>query len=106
MVSLLGIWLKRLVILLGSLILLVILINFIVVNPQLIRFDLAGLSLPEVKASSVVVISFIMGGLFGLMVSLVTIMRLRLVNASFKRKLDRRDAEIQKLRANALKGLT
>ncbi|MGI9280986.1 MAG: lipopolysaccharide assembly protein LapA domain-containing protein [Endozoicomonas sp.] len=106
MVSLLGIWLKRLVILLGSLILLVILVNFIVANPQLIRFDLAGLSLPEVKASSVVVISFIMGGLFGLMVSLVAITRLRLVNASFKRKLDRRDAEIQKLRANALKGLT
>ncbi|WP_062270489.1 lipopolysaccharide assembly protein LapA domain-containing protein [Endozoicomonas arenosclerae] len=106
MVSLLGTWLKWLLILLGSLVLLVILVNFIVANPQLIQFDLAGFSLPEVKASSVVVISFIMGGLFGLLVSLGAITRLRWSNASFKRKLGRRDAEIQKLRANALKGLT
>ncbi|WP_257279666.1 MULTISPECIES: LapA family protein [unclassified Endozoicomonas] len=106
MVSRLGIWLKRLVILLGSLLLLVILVNFIVANPQLIRFDLAGVLLPEVKASSIVVVSFIMGGLFGLLVSMVAMTRLRLDNASFKRKLGRRDAEIQKLRANALKGLT
>ncbi|WP_252179759.1 lipopolysaccharide assembly protein LapA domain-containing protein [Endozoicomonas sp. 4G] len=106
MVSLLGIWLKRLVILLGSLLLLILLVNFIVANPQLIRFDLAGFLLPEVKVSSVVVISFILGGLFGLLVSLVATARLRLANASFKRKLGRRDAEIQKLRANALKGLT
>ncbi|WP_422133898.1 lipopolysaccharide assembly protein LapA domain-containing protein [Endozoicomonas sp. ALD040] len=106
MVSHLSIWLKRLVILLGSLLLLIILVNFIVANPQLVRFDLAGFLLPEVKVSSVVVISFIMGGLFGLLVSLVAMTRLRLANASFKRKLGRRDAEIQKLRANALQGLT
>ncbi|KEQ17753.1 lipopolysaccharide assembly protein LapA domain-containing protein [Endozoicomonas numazuensis] len=106
MISLLGIWLKRLFILLGSLTLLVILVNFIVANPQLIRFDLAGVSLPELKASSVVVISFIMGGVFGLLVSLIAMTRLRLANASYSRKLARRDAEIQKLRANALKGLT
>ncbi|WOG30196.1 lipopolysaccharide assembly protein LapA domain-containing protein [Endozoicomonas sp. 8E] len=106
MVSHLSIWLKRLVILLGSLLLLIILVNFIVANPQLVRFDLAGFLLPEVKVSSVVVISFIMGGLFGLLVSLLAMTRLRLANASFKRKLGRRDAEIQKLRANALQGLT
>lgn len=106
MVSHLSIWLKRLVILLGSLLLLIILVNFIVANPQLVIFDLAGFLLPEVKVSSVVVISFIMGGLFGLLVSLLAMTRLRLANASFKRKLERRDAEIQKLRANALQGLT
>jgi uncharacterized membrane protein YciS (DUF1049 family) len=106
MVSVLGVWLKRLLMLLGSLILLVVLVNFIVANPQLIGFELAGYTLPDVKASSVVVISFIAGGLFGLLVSMFAITRLRLANASFKRKLGRRDAEIQKLRANALKGLT
>lgn len=106
MVSLLGVWLKRLLLLLGALILLVVLVNFILANPQLITFELAGFQLPQIKASSVVVISFIGGGAAGLLVSAFAIARLRLANASYKRKLGRRDAEIQKLRSNTLKGLT
>ena len=106
MVSVLGAWLKRLSVLLLLIVLLVVLVNFVVSNPQLVEFQLAGLQLPELKASSAVIIAFIVGGSAGLLVSMVAIGRLRLANASFQRKLGRRDAELQKLRANALKGLS
>ena len=105
MISVFGVWLKWLIILLGSLILIIILICFIITNPQLIEFELVGYRLTAVKASSAVVISFIVGSLFSLLISLFIITRLKLANSSFKRKLGRRDAEIQKLRANACKGL-
>ena len=105
MVSVVAVWLKRLLLLLGAGVLLVTLINFVMVNPQLVQFQFAGKSLPEVKASSVAVIAFIVGGLAGLLVAAVSIARLRLLNASYRRKLARRDAEIHKLRSDTLKGL-
>ncbi|MGI9276974.1 MAG: lipopolysaccharide assembly protein LapA domain-containing protein [Endozoicomonas sp.] len=106
MVSVLGVWIKRLLLLAAVLVLLVVLVNFIVANPQMIQFQFSGMQLPMVKVSSVVVISFILGSVIGLLMSLLTVTRLRLANASYKRKLGRRDAELHKLRANALKGLT
>ena len=105
MVSFLAIWLKRLLVLMLLLVMLIVLVNFVVANPQLIQFQLAGRFMPEAKASTLVVLAFVAGGLVGLLVSSLTIGRLQLANASFKRKLGRRDAELQKLRANALKGL-
>ena len=106
MVSVLGAWLKRLLVLSLLVILLVILVNFVISNPQQVDFQLAGMQLPELKASTAVIAAFIVGGICGLLVSMVAIGRLRLANASFQRKLGRRDAELQKLRANALKGLS
>ena len=106
MVSVLGAWLKRLFIVLLLIVMLVVLVNFVVSNPQLVELQLAGMQLPELKASSAVVVAFIIGGASGLLVSAVAIGRLRLANASYQRKLGRRDAELQKLRANALKGLS
>ena len=105
MVSFLAICLKRLLVLLLVLVMLVILVNFVVDNSQLIQFQLAGMSMPEAKASTLVIMAFVSGGLTGLLVSSFAIGRLRLANASFKRKLGRRDAELQKLRVSALKGL-
>lgn len=106
MVSVLGNWLKRLLVLLLLLIMLVILVNFVVGNPHLVQFQLAGFQLPDVKASTAVIIAFSGGGALGLLVSTIAIGRLRLVNASFQRKLGRRDAELLKLRANAFKELS
>ena len=106
MVSVLGVWLKRLLVLFLLIIMLVILVNFVISNPQLVDFQLAGMQLPELKASTAVIAAFIVGGVCGLLASTFAIGRLRLANASFQRKLGRRDAELQKLRANALKELS
>ncbi|AMO56780.1 LapA family protein [Endozoicomonas montiporae] len=106
MVSVLGAWLKRLLVLILLVFLLVVLVNFVISNPQLVGFQLAGMQLPELKASTAVIFAFIVGGMCGLLASFVAIGKLRLANASFQRKLARRDAELQKLRANALKGLS
>ena len=62
--------------------------------------------MPVLSSSTLVMVPFVLGGFIGLLVSLVFVARLRLANASLKRKLVRRDAEIQKLRSSALKGLT
>ena len=105
MVSVLGNWLKRVFVLLILMLLLVLLVNFLTGNPQMIQLQLAGAQLPALRVSSTLVFAFICGGVVGLLVSMFAIGRLRLSNASYQRKLARRDAELHKLRAEALKGL-
>ncbi|MRI34482.1 hypothetical protein EOPP23_15960 [Endozoicomonas sp. OPT23] len=106
MVSVVAVWLKRMLLLLGVVALLIALVNFVMVNPQMVQFQFAGSVMPEIKASSVAVIAFIVGGLAGLLVSMFSLAKLRLLNASYRRKLGRRDAEIHKLRSDTLKGLS
>ncbi len=105
MVSVVAVWLKRLLLILGAAVLLIALINFVMVNPQMVQFQFAGSVMPEIKASSVAVFAFIVGGLTGLLVSMISLARLRLLNASYRRKLARRDTEIHKLRSDTLKDL-
>ncbi len=106
MFSTLSIWLKRLLVLVAFLVLLVFFVNFTSVNTQLVSLDLVGMILPEISLSTLVMVPFVLGGLVGLLVSSLVVARLVYSNKSLGRKLARRDNEIQKLRSNALKGLT
>ena len=99
-------WLKRLVILALFVVLLVLVVNFALSNTGQVTLEMAGWTMPPLKSSTLVLVPFILGGVIGLLVSLVLVVRLHMANSSLKRKLARRDAEIQKLRSSTLKGLT
>ncbi|WP_257284857.1 LapA family protein [Endozoicomonas sp. SESOKO1] len=100
------VWIKRLLILALFVVLLVFFVNFTLSNTEQISLEMGGLVIPPVSSSTLVMVPFVLGGFAGLLVSLTLVIRLRLANASLRRKLARRDAELQKLRSSALKGLT
>ena len=106
MISTLGVWVKRLLLLALFIILLVFFVDFTLSNKQSVSLDFLGLTLSPVSSATVVVISFVSGGVLGLLASIMLVTRLRLANASLRRKLKRRETELHTLRANALKGLT
>ena len=99
------VWLKRLVILALFVFLLFIFVNFALSNTGQVTLEMAGWSSPPLKSSTLVLVPFILGGVIGLLASLALVIRLHMANNSLKRKLARRDAEIQKLRSSTLKGL-
>ena len=105
-ITTLGVWLKRLLVLVVFILLLVFFVDFTLSNKQQISLDLLGLMLPSVATSTIVMATFLLGGVLGLLVSMMVVTRLRLTNASLKRKLKRRDSELHSLRTNALKGFT
>ncbi len=106
MIMTLVVWCKRLLVLALFFVFLIFFVNFTLTNTQMIGLDFIGFTLPELKVSTLVVVPFLLGGLLGLTVASFVIARLRLGNASLRRNLARRDAELQKLRTNTLKGLT
>ena len=105
-ITTLGVWLKRLLVLAVFILLLVFFVDFTLSNNQAVSLDLLGLALPSVAASTIVIVTFLLGGTLGLLASMLVVTRLRLANASLRRKLKRRDTELHSLRANALKGFT
>lgn len=100
------VFVRRLLILVLFVVLLVFFVNFTLSNADQITLEVGGLTIPTVSSSTLVIVPFVLGGFAGLLVSLMFVIRLRLANASLRRKLARRDAELQKLRSSALKGLT
>ncbi|USE39103.1 LapA family protein [Endozoicomonas sp. SCSIO W0465] len=100
------VWIKRLLVLALFVVLLVLFVNFTLSNTEQISLEMGGLTIPAVSSSTLVMVPFVLGGFAGLLVSLMLVIRLRLANASLRRKLARRDAELKKLRSSALKGLT
>ena len=105
-ITTLGVWLKRLLLLAVFILLLVFFVDFTLSNKQQVNLDLLGFMLPSVATSTIVIATFLLGGVLGLLASMMVVTRLRLGNASLKRKLKRRDSELHTLRANALKGFT
>ena len=105
MITTLVVWFKRLFVLAFLLVLLIILVSFTLSNASEIDLMLLGEKVVRLKISSMVIIAFLMGSSIGLFVSIVCVSRLKLKMASLKRKLERRDDELQHLRSNALKGL-
>lgn len=105
-VSVLVVSLKRLLVLALFVVLLVFFVNFTLSNTEQITLQIGGWSLPAISSSALAMVSFVLGGFLALLVSLSLVVRLYLANASLRRKLDRRDTELHKLRSSALKGLT
>ncbi|WP_330925622.1 LapA family protein [Candidatus Sororendozoicomonas aggregata] len=99
------VWFKRLLVLVFLFVLLIILVSFTLSNASEIDLSLLAGNVVRLKISSVVIIAFLIGSTTGLVVSALSVSRLRLKIASLKRKLERRDDELQNLRSSALKGL-
>ncbi len=99
------VWFKHLLVLVFLLALLITLVSFTLSNASEIDLYLLGKNIVRLKVSSMVIITFVMGSSTGLIVSVLSISRLKLKIASLKRKLERRDDELQHLRNSALKGL-
>ena len=106
LITTLGALIKRLLVLAVFVVLLVFFVDFTLSNKQPFSLDVLGFILPSVTASTMVIISFLVGAVLGLMASVLVVTRLKLSNASLKRKLKRRDSELHTLRTSALKGLT
>ncbi|WP_263079630.1 lipopolysaccharide assembly protein LapA domain-containing protein [Endozoicomonas sp. Mp262] len=106
MMTALVVWMKRGLLLVLLLILLVFMVSFATSNTSEVHLQLLGWDLMSIKTASLAVMSFIAGGVVGIIVSVVSISRLQLKNSSLMRKLARRDKELQKLRSSSLKGLT
>ncbi|MTI14049.1 LapA family protein [Sansalvadorimonas verongulae] len=61
---------------------------------------------PPLSVSFILFLAFFLGCALGVVLSIFYIFRLTLKNQSLQRKLKRRDAELQKLRVNSLRGLS
>lgn len=105
-ISTLGVWVRRLLLLALFILLLVFFVDFTLSNKQLVSLSFLGQVLPPISSATAVVISFVFGGGLGLLASAMLVTRLRLSNASLRRKLKRRDTELHTLRTNPLKSLT
>ncbi|MDD7804278.1 MAG: hypothetical protein PUP46_01630 [Endozoicomonas sp. (ex Botrylloides leachii)] len=100
------VWIKRFSAIIAFLLILILLVSFTASNSNMMQLKLFGWTTLSFKTSSFLISAYILGGLSGLAVSMLALIRLRLKNASLLRKLGRRDKEIKKLRDSSLKGLT
>lgn len=99
-------WLKRIVFVVLFIALLVFFVNFVLSNTAPMSLSLAGITTPLYSSATIVMVAFVVGGVVGLLVAGVTLLRLRFQNSRLLRRLHRRDTELQKLKAEALKELT
>jgi putative membrane protein len=73
---------------------------FSVQNTAQVPLDLLFLQLPEMRLALWIVLAFMVGGLIGIAVSTVGLIRLKSDLVSMRRKLKRSEKELNTLRAN------
>lgn len=76
---------------------------FTLQNSAQVSLDLLVVQLEQQRLAIWLVLAFIVGGLIGLLVSSLTIVRLKGREAALRRKLAHRDQELSKLRTAPLK---
>jgi putative membrane protein len=96
-------WIKRLLSLALLLAVLVFGVFFTLQNTQAIGLDLLFIVLPEQYLALWVLSAFALGGIVGIVVSSVAIIQLRGGQVSLRRKLERREKELDSLRASPVK---
>ena len=96
-------WLKRLTVLALLLAVLVFGVFFSLQNTQPVALDLLFVQLPEQYLALWVLLAFALGGLLGVLVSSFALMQLRARQVGLRHKLDRREKELNKLRAGPVK---
>ncbi len=89
-----------------AVVLIVLFAGIILANTQTVAVGFWGWTAPPVSFPFILFLAFFSGATVGLIACLIIVFRLRLHNASLQRKLKRRDAELQKLRVSALRGLS
>lgn len=96
-------WLKTLLATLIGLIIVVVGILFTVHNTEPVSIDLVFFQLPEATLSLWLILSFVVGGLCGVLLSGLTIIALKARLRSAQRKVHNSRQEIDRLRTAALK---
>ncbi|MCL6271336.1 LapA family protein [Sansalvadorimonas sp. 2012CJ34-2] len=86
--------------------LIVLFAGLILANEQSVAVGFWGWTAVPMSLPFVLFLAFFIGAAVGLAGCLWMVFRLRMRNASLQRKLKRRDAELQKLRVSALRGLS
>ena len=76
------VWIKRFFAIIVFLLMLIFLVSFTASNSGMVKLELFGWSTLPFKISSLLITAFILGGLAGLAVSLLSLVRLRLKNAA------------------------
>ena len=92
--------------LLFTVFLIVLFAGLLLANEQSVAVGFWSWSTAPMSLPFVLFLAFFLGVAIGLAGCLYMVFRLRLRNASLLRKLKRRDAELQKLRVSALRGLS
>ncbi|MDP0589844.1 MAG: lipopolysaccharide assembly protein LapA domain-containing protein [Candidatus Endonucleobacter bathymodioli] len=106
MTTTLMVWIKRIFVAFLLLLMLILLVNFTASNAGEVQLKLFSWHIISLKISALAISSFVFGGVAGLIVAASSIIRLQLKNSCLKRKIDRRNTKLQKLRSSTLKGLT
>ncbi len=83
-----------------------LLFSFVLENPAEVSLTIVGYPLAPASISVVVIVGFLLGGLVGVCSGAVMVARFRVRNVLLKRKNEQLEAEVKKLRMNALKGLS
>ncbi|WP_211828589.1 LapA family protein [Kistimonas asteriae] len=83
-----------------------LLFSFVLENPTEVTLTILGYPLAPASLSAVVVVGFLLGGLVGIFSGMVLVARFRVRHVLLKRKNEQLEAEVKKLRMNALKGLS
>ncbi len=94
---------KRLLLLLIILIGIVLGVWFSADNPQALTVVALGFPLPQLPAGIWLLLMVLIGAVLGYLVSVMPALKLKNENMSLKRKLKRRDRELEKLRKLPLK---
>lgn len=80
--------------------------SFVIENPGDVTLVIVGYSFAPASLSSIVVSSFILGGLMGVFSGIVMVVLCRIRQTLLKRKSEQQEVELKKLRMNTLKGLS
>ena len=83
-----------------------LLFSFVLENPTEVTLTVVGYPLAPASVSAVVVAGFLLGGFVGVFSGMILVARFRVRHVLLKRKNEQLEAEVKKLRMNALKGLS
>lgn len=95
---------KKLVMLVVILLGLILGVWFSAENPQLLTVTVLGFALPQIPAGILLCGVLVIGTALGYVISVLPVFQLKNDNLSLRRKLKRRDKELERLRKTPLKG--
>ncbi|WP_136680128.1 LapA family protein [Neptunomonas sp. XY-337] len=99
-------WLKTLIVLLLSVVILMVGIMFTIHNTDKVAIDLVFITLPEMSLSLWLIAAFVLGGFLGFMLSSVAIVALKTRLMGARRRAAANSRELDQLRNAALKDAT
>lgn len=82
-----------------------LLFSFVLENPAEVTLVVLGCHLAPASLPSIVIAGFLLGGLVGVFSGMVMVVRFRIRHLLLKRRNEQLEAEVKRLRMNALKGL-